>query len=75
MAAVEIIKGAFKTGLRYFSLYEDNADVVRITGYLVKKSDIEKLRRGEQVINDAVVLGKGAADNQKVLERQKRSLT
>lgn len=75
IAAVEIIKGAFKTGLRYFSLYEDNADVVRITGYLVKKSDIEKLRRGEQVINDAVVLGKGAADNQKVLERQKRSLT
>lgn len=71
-AAVSIIRGAFQHGLRYFSLYEDNADVVRITGYLVKKSDIEKLRRGEQVINDAVVLGKGAVDNQKVLERKLR---
>ncbi|MCK8059389.1 MULTISPECIES: YjjI family glycine radical enzyme [unclassified Fusibacter] len=74
MAIVDIIRGAFKSGLRYFSLYEDNADVVRITGYLVKKSDIEKLRRGEQVLNDAVVLGKGAVDNQKVLERKKREL-
>jgi YjjI family glycine radical enzyme len=73
-AIIDIIKGAFKSGLRYFSLYEDNADVVRITGYLVKKSDIEKLRRGEQVLNDAVVLGKGAVDNQKVLERKKREL-
>ncbi len=72
-SAVSIIRGAFKHGLRYFSLYEDNADVVRITGYLVKKSDIEKLRRGEQVINDAAVLGKGAVENQKVLDRKLRT--
>lgn len=71
-AAVSIIRGAFQHGMRYFSLYEDNADVVRITGYLVKKSDIDKLRRGEQVINDAVVLGKGAVDNQHVLARKLR---
>jgi YjjI family glycine radical enzyme len=71
-AAVQIIRGAFNSGLRYFSLYEDSADVVRITGYLVKKSDIEKLKRGEQVINDAVVLGKGAVENQHVLDRQLR---
>lgn len=72
-AAVSIIRGAFKEGLRYFSLYEDNADVVRITGYLVKKSDIQKLQRGEQVINDAAVLGKGAVENQKVLDRKLRT--
>ena len=32
--------------MRYFSTYGSDADVIRITGYLVKKSDIEKLDAG-----------------------------
>ena len=41
---VDLIKGAFSVGMRYFSAYASDSDVIRITGYLVKKSDIEKTR-------------------------------
>lgn len=73
-AVVDIIKGAFKSGLRYFSTYTTDSDVIRITGYLVKKSDIAKLEKGEAVLNDTVALGLGAKDNCKVYERKVRSL-
>lgn len=69
---LDIIKGGFNVGLRYFSLYCDDCDVIRITGYLVKRSDMETLARGEQVLNDTVVLGYGAAKNSKILERKLR---
>lgn len=69
---LDIIKGAFMENLRYFSLYASDCDVVRVTGYLVKKSEIEKLERGEAVLRDTEVLGKGARDNAKALERKLR---
>lgn len=72
-AILDIIKGAFETEMRFFSLYSDTCDVVRVTGYLVKKSEIEKLDRGEQVLRDTTILGKGARDNAKALDRKLRS--
>ncbi len=69
---LDIIKGAFKEEMRYFSLYASDCDVIRITGYLVKRSEIEKLRRGEQVLQDTVALGLGAVDNLKVIDRRLR---
>lgn len=72
-AILDIIKGAFETEMRFFSLYSDICDVVRVTGYLVKKSEIEKLDRGEQVLRDTTILGKGARDNAKALDRKLRS--
>lgn len=69
---LDIIKGGFKEGLRYFSCYSSDSDLVRITGYLVKRSDIEKLDKGEAVLQDTVVLGLGAVKNAKVLERKVR---
>jgi len=69
---LDLIKGAFKHRMRYMSFYGEDADVIRITGYLVKKSEIEKLSRGEQVLRDTVVLGKGAVDNGRILERKVR---
>lgn len=69
---LDIIKGGFKEGLRYFSLYSSDCDVIRITGYLVKRSDMEKLEAGKQVLHDTVVLGLGAVNNQRVLERKVR---
>ena len=53
------MKGAMEVGMRYISFYTSDSDVVRITGYLVKRSDMEKLERGEQVLNGAAVLGLG----------------
>lgn len=69
---LDIIKGAFKEGMRYFSLYSSDSGVIRITGYLVKKSDMEKLAKGEQVLQDTVALGLGAANNSRILERRVR---
>lgn len=69
---LDIIKGAFKQEMRYFSAYSTDCDVIRITGYLVKRSDIEKLQAGQQALQDTVALGLGAVENQKVLERKIR---
>ncbi|SHE49226.1 YjjI family glycine radical enzyme [Clostridium fallax] len=69
---LDIINGAFKEGMRYFSLYSSDSDVIRITGYLVKRSEIEKLDRGEAAIQDTVALGLGAVKNGHVLQRKVR---
>lgn len=71
---VDLIKGAFSVGMRYFSAYASDADVIRITGYLVKKSDIEKLARGEAVQQDNVIWGLGEVQNSHILDRKVRSL-
>ncbi|GAA0178718.1 YjjI family glycine radical enzyme [Clostridium sediminicola] len=69
---LDIIKGAFSQKMRYFSLYSSDCDVIRITGYLVKKSEMKKLERGEAVLRDTTVLGMGAANNCNVLNRKVR---
>ncbi len=68
-----MIKGAFQKGMRYLSLYGDDCDVVRITGYLVKRSDMEKLKQGNNVLHDTVVLGMNSVQNNHVLERKLRT--
>lgn len=69
-ALVDIIKGALKKDMRYFSGYLANCDVVRVTGYLVKKSEIEKLDRGEASLNQATVFGQGARNTANALDRR-----
>jgi YjjI family glycine radical enzyme len=71
---VDIIRGAFSVGMSYFSAYASDSDVIRITGYLVKRSDIEKLARGEAVQQDNVVWGLGEVRNSHILERKVRTL-
>ena len=44
--------------------------VVRVTGYLVKKSEIEKLRANRQSLNNVTVFGKGAQDGGHALDRR-----
>ncbi len=69
-AILPIITGAFERGLRYFSGYLENNDVVRVTGYLVKKSEIEKLRAKKQSLNNVTVFGMGAQDGGHALDRR-----
>lgn len=69
---LDIIRGGFSAGLRYISFYASDSDLIRITGYLVKKSDMERLSKGEQVLHDTVALGLGAVNNSRVLERKVR---
>ena len=67
---LDIIKGALANGMRYFSGYLANNDVVRVTGYLVKKSELAKLDRGEASLNQCTVFGQGARNTSNALDRR-----
>lgn len=69
-AVLQIIKGALASGMRYFSGYNADNDVVRVTGYLVKRSEIEKLRNNEASLNQVTMFGKGAEEKGKALSRK-----
>ena len=69
---LDIIKGSFKMDLRYLSFYSSDSDVIRVTGYLVKRSEMEKLDSGQAVLQNTTGLGLGAAKNCKILERKVR---
>lgn len=56
-AVLDIIKGALSLGMRNFSFYTKDTDLIRITGYLVKKSEIENHDNGNQNLHDTVALG------------------
>ena len=57
-ALLDIVKGAFDLGVHYRSFYSANTDLVRITGYLVKRSEREKLNKGQAVVKQTTVLGR-----------------
>ncbi len=69
-AILDIIKGAFNSGMRYFTAYSADNDVVRVTGYLVKKSEIDKLNNGQQSINNCTIFGKGAKEKGHAFDRK-----
>ncbi len=69
-AVLDIIKGTINRGLRYFTGYLENNDVVRVTGYLVKKSEIEKLNKKKQSLNNVTIFGKEADDYGNALKRR-----
>lgn len=70
MAVLDIIRGAFANGMRYFSGYLADCDVIRVTGYLIKKSEVAKLDKGEQSLNQVTLFGKGARDYGKAFDRR-----
>lgn len=73
-ALLDIIDGAFSLGYRYITTYEKNTDLIRVTGYLVKKSEVEKARRGEAVLQDTTWFGSGTDENAHVFDRTLRTI-
>lgn len=69
---LDIIKGAFRKNLRYLSFYEKDSDLIRVTGYLVKRSEMNKLDEGQNVLQDTTALGLGASKNGHILSRKVR---
>jgi YjjI family glycine radical enzyme len=69
---LDMVKGGFAKGGRYFSIYSGDSDVIRVTGYLVKRSEMDKLAAGRNVLQDTTALGLGSARNGRVLERKRR---
>ncbi|HKL47438.1 MAG TPA: YjjI family glycine radical enzyme [Candidatus Izemoplasmatales bacterium] len=72
-ALVDLMKGAFKSGVRYLTFHTSDSDLIKVTGYLVKKSEVEKLAKGEAVLRDTTALGKGANEGTHVFERMVRN--
>lgn len=66
----DIVRGAMQSDIRYLSFYGSDSDVVRVTGYLVKRSEIEKLEAGHAVRQNTTALGLGAKNNCKAMSRR-----
>jgi hypothetical protein len=68
---VQLCLGAFKAGMREFTANVSGNDLVRVTGYMVRLSDLEKFR-AEGSRTNTTWLGEEAARNTRILERQPR---
>lgn len=73
-AVLDMVKGAFSLGDRYVAFYASDSDIVRITGYLVKRSEMEKFDRGEVVLHDTVALGSPNYKLNRLKDRKVRSV-
>jgi len=66
-AVVDVIRGAFAEGMREFTFNLDSNDFIRITGYLVRKSDLAAVDHGAR--HQSTFLGAGAVAGAHVDER------
>lgn len=73
-AMLDVVKGSFQIGVKYMSFYEKNSDLVRITGYLVKRSEMEKFNNGEVVIQNTTHLGGPNYENNRLADRKVRNV-
>ena len=73
-AILDIFKASFDLGMRYISSYSDSGDLIRVTGYLVKKSDVEKYNKDQQVSYDTVQYAQDAYNDYGLLERKVRDV-
>lgn len=69
-AVLDVIKGAFSVGMHYISIYAADSDVIRVTGYLIKKSDMDKYLSGQAVFNSAVNASAEAVTCRGIYERK-----
>lgn len=68
-AVVDIIRGAFTSGMRDFTFNLDSNEFVRITGYLVRKSDLVKIAQGEGARHGSDYLAAGSENAYHLTER------
>lgn len=68
-AVVDIIRGAFASGMRDFTFNLDGNEFVRITGYLVRKSDLAKIADGEGARHSSDYLAAGSENAYHLTQR------
>lgn len=73
-AISRVIKGAMESGIKILALSTSDSEYIRITGYLVKRSDIDKHRRGEHMRELTVNLGERSLENAGVFRRSIRQV-
>ena len=68
-AVVDVIRGAMAVGMRDVTFNLDSNDFIRITGYLVRKSDLAKLADTGIARHGSDVLAAGSVSNSHVTDR------
>lgn len=71
-AVVDVIKGLIDLDYRFFTTYMENQELIRVTGYLAKRSEMEKYRNGEAVMRDTTFCATGTDDIANILDRKVR---
>ena len=71
-ALLQLCKGAFSSGFREFSANISSNDLVRVTGYMIRRSDVDKFKAGQGSRTNTTVLGSEAVDTTGILERKPR---
>lgn len=69
---LDILRGSFAMDIRYLSFYGSDGDVIRVTGYLAKRSEMDKLAAGENVLLNTSGLALGAVRNCAAADRRIR---
>jgi YjjI family glycine radical enzyme len=69
-AVVDVIRGALATGMRDVTFNLDSNDFIRITGYLVRKSDLQALTDSGVARHGSDVLAAGSVANSHVTQRR-----
>ncbi|HET9657446.1 MAG TPA: YjjI family glycine radical enzyme [Kineosporiaceae bacterium] len=72
-SVVAVIRGAFAEGMRDYTFDVDGNGFVRITGYLVRVSEVEQVNLGNCVRHSSTVLGAGAMTNQHLADRVRKT--
>ncbi len=73
-AVFDIVTGSFGKGMKFFSITSTFSEFIRVTGYLIKKEDLEKFEKGKAARHDTAYLGAEAVLNQRVLKRKSLSI-
>lgn len=73
-AILDVFKGAFKVNMRYISTYYSDSDLIRVTGFLVKKSEVFAHEAGRQVVNETAGGSVDSLRNKGILDRKVRTL-
>lgn len=68
-AVVDIIRGAFTSGMRDFTFNLDSNEFIRITGYLVRKSDLVKVADGTGARHSSDYLAAGSENSFHLTQR------
>ncbi|MFV0360981.1 YjjI family glycine radical enzyme [Tropicimonas sp.] len=71
-ALLTLCKGALDSGLREFTANVAGNDLVRVTGYMIRLSDVERYRRAGGARTNTTALGAEAAEKTGILNRKPR---
>ena len=71
-AVADLCKGAFAAGFREFTANVGGNDLVRVTGYMVRRSDIDKFNAQAGSRTNTTALAAEAADLTGILQRKPR---